>query len=150
MIQSVIIKEAPLDFVSVAEIELALTIAARRNKQIKGWVEITLVKESVIKQLNKHYRGINRPTDVLSFAWSEVTEPIHSSKNHLGQLSVCPSYIKRQAKRFDATAREEFFRSLTHGLLHLAGYDHLTKKDSSVMFAEQEKIIDAIGIKLGL
>lgn len=113
-------------------------VAAKAEKKIRGRVEINLVGEKEMKNINRHYRGINQPTDVLSFAWHE--ERVLPSAL-LGQLYLCYSYINRQAKRFKVSVKEEFTRSLVHGLLHLVGYHHLKKTEAKRMFSLQEKIV---------
>lgn len=141
MIQVIVEKKSAFIFTE-ARIKNLVTIAARVNKKIKGIVEIKIITEKSMRQLNRRYRGINKPTDVLSFAWDEVTEPKSIKRGYLGQLCVCPHYIKKQAKRFEVSVPEESARSLVHGLLHVAGYDHVTVAGAKTMFAYQEKIID--------
>lgn len=113
-------------------------LAAKKEKRIKGEIEIIIVGESEIKRLNRDYRGKNKVTDVLSFAWQEDNKV---STNLLGQIYICYPQIKRQAKVWQVSAKEEFSRMLIHGLLHLVGYDHDNEKDSKKMFDLQEKII---------
>lgn len=108
------------------------------EKKIKGDVEINIVGEKEIKSLNKKYRNKNKVTDVLSFAWQEDKK---IKSNFLGQIYICLPQIKRQAKEYNVTIKEEFKRMLIHGLLHLVGYDHQIDKDEKKMFALQDKIL---------
>ncbi len=112
--------------------------AERFEPKIFGAVEIHLVGDTRIKKLNKQYRGIDKPTDVLSFAWKE--DP-HYKGALLGQIYMSVPYIVRQAKRFKVSVKEEFTRMLVHGLLHIVGYDHMETTDAKKMFALQEKIV---------
>ncbi len=118
-----------------------VTLTAKKEKKIKGEVEIIIVGDKEIKQLNRTYRGKDKITDVLSFAWQEDGSV---PTNILGQIYICYPQIKRQAKTWRVTAKEEFARMLVHGLLHLVGYDHGDEKDSQKMFGLQEKIVGEI------
>lgn len=119
-------------------IEKIVTEAGKFEKKICGAVEIHLVGDARIKKLNKQYRGIDKPTDVLSFAWNE--DPGYKGAL-LGQIYMSVPYIERQAKRFKVSAKEEFTRMLVHGLLHIVGYDHMETADAKKMFSLQEKIV---------
>lgn len=114
-------------------------LASKKEKKIKGEVEIVIVGDSEIKKLNRNYRGKNKITDVLSFAWQEEGK---IKTNVLGQIYICYPQIKRQAKVWRVTPKEEFTRMLIHGLLHLAGYDHGSDKEAKKMFALQESVIN--------
>lgn len=108
------------------------------EKRVRGAVEISLVGEATMRSLNKRHRGLDQPTDVLSFAWQEYQRLPTAS---LGELYVCYPYIIKQAKRFNVREREEFVRSLVHGLLHLAGFNHEKKKEAGRMFSRQERLV---------
>ena len=119
-------------------VEKVVGLAAKKEKKIKGEVEIIVVGDSEIKKLNREYRGRDVVTDVLSFAWQEDSV---IGGNVLGQIYISYPQIKRQAKIWQVTAKEEFSRMLVHGLLHLVGYDNGNEKDSKKMFSLQEKIV---------
>lgn len=118
-----------------------VSIAAKKEKKIKGEVEIIIVGDSEIKRLNKQFRNKNKVTDVLSFAWQEDKMVV---TDVLGQIYVCYPQIKRQAKIWKVTIKEEFSRMLVHGLLHLVGHDHVVEKGAQKMFALQEGIIKMV------
>lgn len=86
-----------------------------------------------MRQLNAQYRGINRPTDVLSFEGDE--------KKYVGEVVVCRSYIRNQARENGVPYAEELTRMTVHGLLHLLGYDHERARDAREMFARQERYV---------
>ncbi len=112
--------------------------SAKHEARVRGVVEVVAVDRVTMRQLNRSYRGINRPTDVLSFAWQEdATIP----GALLGQVYLCYAYIVDQAKRFGVSSEEETVRMLAHGLLHITGHDHKKKKEAAVMFALQERIV---------
>jgi probable rRNA maturation factor len=82
------------------------------------------------KALNKKFRGKNYATDVLSF----------SSDESSGELVLCPQVLLRQAREHGLTFRQELAYMLSHGVLHLLGYDHeLSRREADTMFALQDK-----------
>lgn len=111
---------------------------AKLDKRLRGKILIGIIGESEIKNINKKWRGQNRPTDVLSFAWQEDKT---FAGGELGEIFLCWPQIKKQAKERGILAKEEFVRILAHGLLHLIGYDHAVKKDEKKMFALQERVV---------
>ncbi|KKW34324.1 MAG: putative rRNA maturation factor [Parcubacteria group bacterium GW2011_GWA2_53_21] len=124
--------------ISRREVERIASLAARQEKKIKGQIDITVMGDAAIRSLNKRYRGKNQTTDVLSFAWGEdQTMP----SAYLGQVYLSYPQIRRQARAFQASVKEEFARMLVHGLLHIAGHDHVRSREAKRMFSLQEKII---------
>jgi len=87
-------------------------------------LSIALVARNKIRELNRKYRGENRPTDVLAFnQLGFITKKEKKGKN-LGEVVICPEEIKKNALRFDSSFKEELMNCLIHGVLHLLGYDH--------------------------
>ncbi len=115
--------------------------ACLKKLAIKKNISIVLVADKKIQELNKIYRQKNKVTDVLSFGdWDD--------KKFLGEVFICLSQAKRQAKKYGTTLKQELTRLLVHGLLHLAGFDHeKTKQEEKEMLGKQEKIIKAIFTK---
>lgn len=130
---------APISRALVVE---SARVVCFREPALHGIVEIGLVGEKRMRTLNRRYRGVNRPTDVLSFPWQ--TTATARRQELLGQLYLCFSHVERQARRCGVPAREEFTRSLVHGLLHLAGYDHVTAAGARTMFVRQEAAVQKI------
>lgn len=118
--------------------------AARREKKIRGRIDVTVVGDAAIRSLNRRYRGKDQVTDVLSFAWGEDKK---MPSRYLGQIYLSYPQIKRQARVFQAPVAEEFARMLVHGLLHLVGYDHVRRAEAERMFSLQEKIVAHAGPK---
>lgn len=107
-----------------------------------GDISIQCVGLQRMKRLQEQYRNKSEGTDVLSFPvetaqWMGAS----ASVREWGDVVVCIPYIYQQAKRFGVSFREEFFRMLAHGVLHLLGYTHDTKKHARVMFALQEEFV---------
>lgn len=119
------------------EVKKVFNIIHRKLK-INGELEVNIVGEKEIKELNFSYRGKNKITDVLSFAWGE--DEVVKSK-FLGQIYICYPQIARQAKELSIRTKEEFARMLVHGFLHIVGYDHVEKKQAEKMFKIQEEVL---------
>lgn len=133
---------------SAKVVSAIVQVAAEEEKKIKGSVEITVVGDKMIRELNRRYRGKDRVTDVLSFAWQEPDRRRGGDgkikSNLLGELYLCYPQIVRQAKEFNVSSSEEFVRMLVHGLLHSVGYDHVVKPAAARMFKLQEKIVKRV------
>lgn len=71
-----------------------------------------------MRSLNLKWRGIDRPTDVLSFPSASP------GSRAIGDIVICPSYAQKRAKEYGAPFKEEIRRLLIHGIVHLLGYDH--------------------------
>ena len=82
-------------------------------------VTIAFVSDNKIRSLNQQFRGINKPTDVLSF-------PSDLETGELGDIAISVEAAARQAKENGLTLNEEIAQLILHGLLHLSGYDHET------------------------
>ena len=110
-------------------------------------VSVSLVNDEVIHVLNKDYRGIDRPTDVLSFALDEAEEPqeIGGPETHLlGDIIISAETAVRQGREYGHGLNRELVYLGVHSLLHLLGYDHMNKEDKAVMRQEEEKALQMI------
>lgn len=106
---------------------------------------IILMDESDIHVINRDYRQIDRPTDVISFASSdEDALVVGGDEIELGDIFINIQAIRSQAEDYGHSLKREFSFLVTHGLLHLLGYDHLDKKEEEVMFKLQEEILSEI------
>lgn len=111
-------------------------------KKEEASVSIHLIGEQRMRQLNRLYRGLDRPTDVLSFAAKEGSRMPHG-EHDLGEIFLCPRVVQKQAKRFGVSFQEEFGRMLIHGLLHTLGFDHDTATHAKKMFSLQEDFLES-------
>jgi len=107
-----------------------------------GSVSVAFVTDETIKRLNRTWRGIAKPTDVLSFIPGDV--PGSGAEKIVGDLVISPAYVKRSSKKQGVPYREELLRVLVHGILHLRGFDHATLKDEKKMFGLQERILSSL------
>ena len=133
-------------------IELEMIRAAEVVGKIYGVenfeVSITLTDDKTIHALNKKYRGIDRPTDVLSFAFQESDEPkiLNAEIETLGDIIISIERAKLQAADFGHSFLREIIFLEVHGLLHLLGYDHIEEADRIEMETEQKFIMEKLGI----
>ncbi|MBL8187809.1 MAG: rRNA maturation RNase YbeY [Acidobacteria bacterium] len=87
---------------------------------------ITFIRDAAMQQLNREYRGKDKPTDVLSFAYHESDDGFAESDTHLGDVVISVETASRYAAEFGLTFDREIEHLIIHGTLHLAGYDHET------------------------
>lgn len=113
-----------------------------------GELSITLTDDEHIHALNKKFRGIDRPTDVLSFAFRESDEPEIFGANFeiLGDVIISLERAKLQAEEFGHSYLREIIFLEVHGLLHLLGYDHIDEEERREMESEQNFVMNKLGI----
>ncbi|MDR0384345.1 MAG: rRNA maturation RNase YbeY [Christensenellaceae bacterium] len=102
-------------------------------------VNVAFVSRKKMKELNAKFRGIEKETDVLSFPDGDINP--ETNKKFLGDIIICKSVAKEQARKVGNSFDDEILFLKVHGLLHLLGYDHETDDDAKIMFALQKKII---------
>jgi probable rRNA maturation factor len=111
-------------------------------------ISLTLVDDSTIHRLNQKYRGVDRPTDVLSFAFEEgetLALP-GAALPMLGEIVISAERAQAQAQTYGHSFRREMAFLMAHGMLHLLGYDHQTEEERSIMEALQRQILSVLGI----
>jgi probable rRNA maturation factor len=98
-------------------------------------LSIALVDDPTIRELNRDYRRLDRPTDVLAFAMEEGGDaaPLDQGHRLLGDVIISVPTARRQAKRHKRRLLDELTMLLAHGLLHLLGYDHANTREERVM-----------------
>lgn len=126
------------------------------NEVINHTLEVMDAKESIftiifatpeeIHELNKQYRGVDRVTDVISFALEDAHDVSLTDVRVLGDIYICIDRMKEQALEYGHSETRELSFLTVHGLLHLLGYDHQTKEDEEVMFGLQRKILSDLNI----
>jgi len=87
-------------------------------------LSIAFVSGDKIKELNKKYRGRNKPTDILSFNKLEFIDKKLKTQKFLGEIIICPKEVKKNAAKFKMSFKEEMVNCMVHGILHLLGYEH--------------------------
>lgn len=104
-------------------------------------VTVILTDDEAIAHINKTYRKKKGPTDVISFAYREVSMPGVGTKEHLGDIFISLQTAEKQAAEFGVTLKEELQRLLVHGVLHLLGYDHEKSAYKKRIMQKKEKEI---------
>ena len=103
---------------------------------------VVLVDEKKIQELNRDYRKIDKVTDVISFAFEDNDKREYNKMRILGDIYICIPRMKQQALDYGHSEIRELAFLGVHGLLHLLGYDHMTKEDEEIMFGKQELILN--------
>lgn len=108
-------------------------------------VDVSLCGDDDIHSINRDYRGVDRVTDVISFAFEDDKSDLSLIKGDvprlLGEIFICVPQALRQAAEIGNTPERELRFLFVHGLLHLLGYDHMKKEDEEIMFPLQERIL---------
>lgn len=133
--------------------------AVLKNLELTDWfdIDISIVGRDTIRALNFEHRNVDKVTDVLSFPNVDITWPIcHCSYKDdidpetgtlfLGDIMLCKSKIKEQALEFGHSELREMVYLSVHGMLHLFGFDHMTKEDEEEMLSHQNAIMEDLGV----
>ena len=110
-------------------------------------VSLSIVDKDEIHELNKTYRDVDRPTDVLSFPMDE--EGFDNEGNPillLGDIVICLDVAKEQAADFGHSLEREIMYLICHSTLHLLGYDHIEEADKKEMRAKEKEIMKNLGV----
>jgi len=143
----------------IALLESILQKAGEAEGVEGGEVDLTFVDDEAIHELNREYRGIDRPTDVLSFAMHEVTndeleiiyeleegEELGNVPDVLGDIIISVPRAKLQSEEFGHSLEREIGFLFVHGFLHLLGYDHQDEASEAEMMAKQEAVLAEVGL----
>lgn len=131
------------------EIEKAkevLLFGLKKLKQEDASFNVIIVDNEYIHKLNKEYRGVDRETDVISFAL-EDDDTFEIPIRILGDIYLSIDKCIEQSKEYGHSLMREFCFLCVHGMLHLLGYDHMNKEDEEEMFGLQEEILNEMGIQ---
>lgn len=131
-------------------------------------LDLSIVSNEEIQVLNRDYRGLDKPTDVLSFALTEVTsefdvdfahldlaeedlddadfEEEEAIPQHLGDIIISYPRAQEQAQDYGHSLDRELAFLAVHGFLHLNGYDHQTEEEAQEMFKIQEEVLTTYGL----
>ncbi len=123
-------------------------------------ISLTITDEEGIRSINKEFRQIDAPTDVLSFPMIDYPAPgsfdfiendddlfnPESGEVILGDIVLCLPRIYSQAKDYGHSILREYAFLIAHSMLHLFGYDHMTESDATVMEAKQKEILEILKI----
>ncbi len=141
-----IINNTKEDIEELKSLDGLLTFALSYLKLERVIFNIIIVDNKEIHRLNKEYRGIDRETDVISFALEDDDTFIKTDFRILGDIYISLDRAREQAKEYGHSLKREICFLAIHGLLHLLGYDHMKKEDEEEMFSLQERILEEYGI----
>lgn len=109
-----------------------------------GDITIALTDDRQLHELNLDYLGVDSPTDVLSFPAGEIDPETESL--YLGDIAISVPRAAQQAEAGGHSIEAEAQLLVVHGTLHLLGYDHSTDEEKAVMWAEQAKVLERLGL----
>ena len=128
-------------------VEKVLHSAIEKEKLENVTFNLIIVDNEYIHELNKNYRGIDRETDVITFALEdEDTLVMPDDQRILGDIYISIDRAKTQAVEYNHSLLRELSFLAVHGFYHLLGYDHMTEEDEKVMFKKQEEVLEEYGI----
>ncbi len=113
-----------------------------KEQAVGSIFSITFVSNEKIWELNKTYRNVDRSTDVISFAFEDARDEFNLEMRILGDIFISIPKMQEQALAYGHSEKRELSFLTVHGLLHLLGFDHMTKEDEEKMFNLQEEILD--------
>ena len=131
------------------------------NCPYESQVELLLTNNDEIQRINNEFRGIDRPTDVLSFPMIEYESPADFSSLEeddsnfdpetgeliLGNIVISKEKVLAQAEEYEHSVKREFAFLIAHSMLHLLGYDHMEEDERLVMEEKQRSILANLGIE---
>ncbi|GIO58676.1 rRNA maturation RNase YbeY [Paenibacillus cineris] len=151
--------EHPVSDELIATLEVILQKAGEAEGVEDGEVALTFVDDKQIHELNLEYRGIDRPTDVLSFAMNESLdeeldivyeleedEELHDMPEVLGDIIISLDRAKAQSEEYGHSVEREIGFLFVHGFLHLLGYDHQDAESEAEMMGKQEAVLAQVGL----
>jgi probable rRNA maturation factor len=107
-------------------------------------ISITIRDDEFLQIYNFQFRGIDAPTDVLSFDSGEIDPD--TGFEHLGDILISYDRVVAQAEKSNHSEYNELMLLIAHGILHLLGYDHATSKERDMMWKKQGEVLAAIGV----
>lgn len=153
-------KSLPFDVEEVANKVIKETLQ-KEGCPYEVEVSMVLTTDEEIHKTNKEFRGIDRPTDVLSFPAVDYQKPADFSEVEampeqylnpenqeliLGDIMISIDKVYEQAEEFNHSVKREFAFLVVHSMLHLLGYDHMEEEERKIMEEKQETILTSLGI----
>jgi len=141
---SVQVDELFLAEVDAADLACVIAIALAAESRADAEVTLVITDDEAVAALNRQYRAVDGPTDVLSFAAQESTPGFISAPEaaaYLGDIIIALPFTRRQAVGLGRPLADELRLLAVHGTLHLLGYDHAEPDEEAAMWARQEEIL---------
>lgn len=138
-----IFNETKEEIKEIESIKEVLNVAISNQKVGNVNFNVIIVDNEYIHELNKEYRGIDRETDVISFALEDEKDITYDDFRLLGDIYISLDKAVSQAKEYGHSLEREICFLAVHGFLHLLGYDHTkSKEEEKIMFNLQEEILN--------
>jgi probable rRNA maturation factor len=128
----------------------AASVLEQQDAAPDSSLTIVITYDAAVAALNRQYRGVDAPTDVLSFPADEPPVELEDEPPYLGDLIVAYPYSVAQAQREGHDVMQSLMLLVAHGTLHLLGYDHDTAANRAEMWAAQDKALTALGVDLSI
>ncbi len=135
----------------------ALYCLAEENIEVGCEINILLTDDAAIRDINRQFRDIDKPTDVLSFPMADIANgelideggdfDIDEGLLVIGDIVISIETAIKQAEQYMHSLERELAFLTAHGMFHLLGYDHMESRDEAVMMAKQEKVLEKLGLK---
>ena len=137
-----IFNQTDKEIVELDRVNEVLEYVVKKEKLDNVLFNVIIVDNDYIHQLNKEYRGIDRETDVITFALEDEKEMISPVPERvLGDIYISIDKAISQADEYGHSLLRELSFLAVHGFYHLLGYDHQTKEEEEVMFSKQEEVL---------
>ena len=132
-------------FEALASAVIAKAVAATKIKLAKGAeVSLLLCDDARIRDINREWRGLDKPTNVLSFP--AAPRALLAQSPAVGDIAIAYETVAREAADEGKTFREHYMHMVAHGFLHLLGYDHETDVEAEEMEGLEISILGALGV----
>lgn len=152
--------ELDLDYMGIASL-IAEGVLDYENCPYESQIELLLTNNDEIRRINNEFRGIDHPTDVLSFPMIDYESPADFSSLEeddsnfdpetgeliLGDIVISKEKVIAQAEEYGHSVKREFAFLIAHSMLHLLGYDHMEEEERLVMEEKQRSILANVGIE---
>ncbi len=142
-----LIKKVDEEIDELEEVRKFIDFALKEQKLDNVVFNVIIIDNEEIHKINKEYRGIDRPTDVISFALEDDDTFVAMEKRILGDIYISIDKAREQAVEYGHSLLRELCFLTIHGILHLLGYDHMEASEEKIMFELQERILNDYGIK---
>lgn len=141
-----IINDTDKEIEELDYLEKYVSYIVKKEKIEEAIFNIIFVSDEKIHEINLNYRGVDRVTDVISFALEDGEDLKEPGIRVLGDIYIAIDVAYSQALEYGHSRIREVCFLATHGILHLLGYDHMEEEDEKIMFGKQKELLDSYEI----